>query len=67
MKQQGLLGSLAEGEYFCLVIPGAADGEYGGANLKKAPLLDVIKFSGDFGEKIKDLPDGAEIKFKEFK
>ena len=62
-----LLGDLAEGEYYCLILPGVFDGEYGGANLRKAPLLDIIKYSGDLGKKIKDLPDGAEITHVEFK
>ena len=58
------LGPLAEGDKYYMVIPGVVDGEYGGSNIKMAPLAKIIKFSGDLGRQIKDLPDGAEIKFK---
>ena len=58
------LGELEVGSKYHLVIPGILDGEYGGSNIKTAPLAELIKYSGDLGKKIKDLPDGAKIDFK---
>lgn len=62
-----LLGALAEGEFYCLIVPVVVDGEYVGSNFRKALLPDIIKFSGELGQSIKDLDDGSEIKFTEFK
>lgn len=58
------LGSLEPPRKYHMVIPGILDGEYGGKNIKTAPLVELIRFSGDLGKQIKDLPDGAEIKLK---
>jgi len=58
------LGSLEDSNKYYMVIPGVLDGEYGGANIKTAPLVELIRFSGDLGKQIKDLPDGAEIELK---
>lgn len=55
------LGILTTGYKYCLVIPGVLGGEYGGSNVKVAPLLEIIRFSGDLGRQIKNLPDGVEI------
>ena len=58
------LGALKEGYKFYLVIPGILNGEYTGKNMKTAPFIEIIKWSGDLGKQIKDLPDGAEVKLK---
>ena len=58
------LGMLKEGYKFCLAIPGILNGEYAGNNIKTAPFDEIIKWSGDLGKQIKDLPDGAEVKLK---
>jgi hypothetical protein len=58
------LGELAEGKKYCLVIPGALGGEYGISNIKTAPLIELVRFSGDLAKQIKDLPDGAEIQLR---
>lgn len=58
------LGSLKPGYKYHMVIPGILDGEYGGTNIKLAPLDKLIRFSGDLGKQIKDLPDGAEVELK---
>ncbi len=47
-----------------MVIPGVLGGEYGGSNFKMAPLLEIIRFSGDLGKKIEELPDGSQIELK---
>jgi len=39
-------------------------GEYGGSNVKVAPVLEIIRFSGDLGKQIEELPDGAQIELK---
>ena len=57
-------GELEEGEKYHLVIPGVLGGEYGVSNINTAPLIELIKFSGDLGKKIQDLPDGAKIDLK---
>lgn len=61
---QDKLGPLEEGEKYYLVIPGALGGEYGIDNIKTAPLVEIIRYSGDVGKQIKDLPDGAQVKLK---
>lgn len=58
------LGPLEESRKFYLVIPGALGGEYGINNIKTAPLVEIIRYSGDVGKQIKDLPDGAQVKLK---
>ena len=58
------LGPLEEGRKYYLVIPGALGGEYVISNIKTAPLVEIIRYSGDVGKQIKDLPDGAQINLK---
>lgn len=58
------LGNLKEGWKYHLVIPGALGGEYGIDNIKTAPLVEIIRFSGGLGSKIKDLPDGTPVKLQ---
>jgi len=47
-----------------LAIPGALGGEYAISNIKTAPLVELVRFSGDLGRQIADLPDGAQIEIK---
>lgn len=58
------LGPLPVGRKYHLVIPGALGGEYSLSNIKTAPLLEIIGLSGDIGQQIQDLPDGAQIRLK---
>ncbi len=58
------LGVLIDGEKYCFVTPGTLGGEYAVSNIKTAPLLKMIRFSGDVANQIKELPDGAQIKLK---
>ncbi|MDM1021113.1 DUF1851 domain-containing protein [Acinetobacter sp. VNK23] len=58
------LGQLELGYKYYMVIPGIFGGEYGGENVKFAPLIEIIKFSGYIGKQIEDLPDGAQIQLK---
>ena len=32
--------------------------------MKTAPFVEIIRWSGDLGKQIKDLPDVAEVKLK---
>jgi len=58
------LGELKPDYKYHLSVPGALDGEYSGDNITTAPLLEMIRFSGDLGKRINELADGTEIKFK---
>ena len=57
-------GPLAEGRKYCLKIPGVLGGEYGGDNLATAPLVELVRMSGDIARQIKELPDGAQVKLR---
>ena len=54
-------GPLTEGRKYCLKIPGILGGAYGGDNLATAPLVELVRFSGDLAHQIKDLPPGSQI------
>ncbi len=58
------LGPLCQGAKYCLVTPGVLGGDYAISNIKTAPLVELVRFSGDLAKKIKDLPDGAQIELK---
>jgi len=58
------LGPLKEGYKYYLVIPGILGGEYSGSNIQSVPFYEVIRYSGDIGLQVKDLPDGAEVNLK---
>lgn len=57
-------GALPEGRKYCLKIPGALGGEYGGDNLATIYLDELIRASGDVAQQIQDLPDGAKVRIK---
>jgi hypothetical protein len=57
-------GALTEGRKYCLKIPGVLGGEYGSDNLATAPLVELVRMSGDIARQIKELPDGAQIKLQ---
>lgn len=57
-------GPLPEGRKYHLVIPGALGGEYAISNIKTAPFVELIRFSGDIGRQIKDLPEGVQVELK---
>lgn len=56
------LGPLPEGRKYCLKIPGALGGTYGGDNLATLPLVELISASGAIAKQIAHLPDGAQIR-----
>lgn len=57
-------GPLPEGRKYCLKIPGALGGEYGGDNLATITLVELIRASGHLAQQIKDLPDGAKVRLQ---
>lgn len=57
-------GPLTEGRRYCLTIPSILGGAYGRDNLATAPLVELVRFSGDIGCQIKDLPPGSQIKLQ---
>lgn len=56
------LGPLQPGHAYCLKIPGALGGEYGGDNLATVPLAELICASGSMAQQIDGLPEGAQVK-----
>jgi len=63
-EETEMLGALEEGRKYCLAVPGVLDGEYSGKNIRTAPLIEIIRFSGELGKQIGGLPDGAKVKLK---
>ena len=63
-QAQQHVGPLTDGRKYHLVIPGALGGAYDVSNITSAPLVELIRFSGDIGRQIRDLPDGAKIELK---
>jgi len=57
-------GPLQLGRKYHFAIPGVLGGEYGIANIRTVPQVEQIRFSGDIGQQINELPDGAQIKLK---
>jgi hypothetical protein len=58
------VGALGAGRKYCLKTPGLLGGEYGGGNLASISLVELIAVSGDIAFQIKDLPDGAQVRFQ---
>lgn len=58
------LGPLKHGYKYYLVIPGVFDGDYEGENIQSVPFYEVIRYSGDIGRQIKDLPEGSKVDLK---
>jgi Domain of unknown function (DUF1851) len=59
-----VVGPLSESRKYCLKIPSVLCGAYAAENLAAAPLVDLIRASGDIARQIKDLPDGAQVKLR---
>ena len=57
------LGPLRPGFKYCLKIPGALGGEYGGDNLATISLGELVSASRHITQQIQGLPDGAQVKF----
>lgn len=61
---EDLCGPLTRNRKYHLRVPGVLGGEYGGSNLVTVDQIDQLRFSGDIGRQIRDLPDGSEIELK---
>ena len=57
-----VLGELNEGQKYCLKLSPVLGGVYEKDNLGVISHEELIAFSGELAFKIKDLPDGANIK-----
>jgi hypothetical protein len=55
------LGPLADGRCYCFKLPTVIGGNYEPANMGTISLSELISFSGDMAEQIKDIPDGGQI------
>jgi hypothetical protein len=58
------LGPLAKGRKYCLTVPSALGGEYGGNNLATVPLLALIRFSGEVARQIGGSPEANDVAFR---
>lgn len=63
-EAEAAYGTQPDERCFCLKIPGALGGEYSVENVGTNSVAELIRFSGDLAEQIKDLPDGAKVSFK---
>ncbi|MEM6504452.1 MAG: T6SS immunity protein Tdi1 domain-containing protein [Planctomycetota bacterium] len=54
-------GDLSEGRVYCLKAPAVLGGAYEADNYGTILLSELISFSGDVAQQIKDLPEGAQI------
>jgi len=59
---QNALGELPEGSSYCLKLPAVLGHSYTAENMGIIRTEALISFSGDLAERIKDLPDGTEVK-----
>ncbi len=58
------LGLLESGRKYCLKIPGALGGEYGGDNLAHIALPKLIAASGSIAEQIEGLAPGSKVRLR---
>jgi hypothetical protein len=58
------LGVLKPGRSYCFKLSPVVGGGYDAANFGEISLEELIAFSGDFAEQIKDVPDGGKIEIK---
>jgi hypothetical protein len=53
---ESMLGPLPDGRKYCLKIPSALGGHYGGDNFATVPLSELIRFSGEGAQQFDGLP-----------
>jgi hypothetical protein len=58
------LGPLTTGRCYCLKRPAVIGGGYEESNLGTISVDELIAFSGNMAEQIKDLPDGAQVEIE---
>ena len=57
-------GVLKPGRSYCFKLSPVVGGSYDAANIGEISLEELISFSGNFAEQIKDVPDGGQIKIR---
>ncbi|MGE0388126.1 MAG: T6SS immunity protein Tdi1 domain-containing protein [Gammaproteobacteria bacterium] len=57
-------GAQADGRCFCLKMPAVLGGTYSVENVGTISVGELLRFSGDVAEQIKDIPDGSQVSFK---
>ncbi len=62
VRAEASQGPLAEGQVYCLVIPGLLGGKYAEDNIRKISLRELLSYSGDMAHQMEGLPDGAQVK-----
>ena len=58
------IGSLPDGMTYCLKIPAALGGDYASGNIAAISVEELVQFSGDLAEQIKDLADGLKVELR---
>jgi hypothetical protein len=58
------LGQVDAESCYCLKLPGVLGGAYDSANFGMITRRELLAFAGYVAEQIKDVPDGASIKFE---
>jgi uncharacterized protein (DUF433 family) len=59
-----VFGQLPEGQCYCLKLPAVLGGKYEVANIGAISLSELILFSGDLADQLKDVPDGGQIRIQ---
>lgn len=63
-RAESALGALAEGEVYCLIIPGCLGGRYAEENIRRISLRELLACSGEMAGQIVDVPDGGSVVLK---
>lgn len=61
---RGALGEPGPERCFCLKIPGVLGGRYEVSNFGTISREELLRFSGDVAEQIRNLPDGSQVKIQ---
>jgi len=61
---QATLGPVDADSCYCLKMPAALGGAYDAVNVGTITRRELLAFTGDVAEQLKDVPDGANIKFE---
>ena len=61
---KSVVGELEADEKYCLKMPALVSGQYEESNYGKAPLKELILFSGSLAKQTENLKEGQRVKFK---
>jgi hypothetical protein len=62
IQVNSVVGDLKENEKYCLKVPAVLGGSYNIENIGKISFLELIAFSGNTANRIKNFPDGTKLK-----